>query len=331
MKALVTSDWHLNGKPRDRYRHQFQIRLQSLLRKHSVDTLLMLGDLTDEKDNHGSVLVNEIVEYMHQLAGQCEKVYILQGNHDCIDPHHAFFAFTKHLPNIIWIGAPKLEVLPGIGTCLFLPHTRDYKHAWEGQSFKGIDLVFTHNTFKGAVAGSGRELDGIPLGIIPKDLTVISGDVHVPQDVGNVTYVGAPYTIDFGDSYQPRVLLLDETNMRTLWCPGPQKCLVTANTINQAKERMQRRGGDLLKLRIAWSNERIDKWPEAKRDLQQWAVDNGITLYGVEPVLDEPTARKAKASTTKTRSDAEVLADYCKSNGINQVLTKVGMDILQGG
>jgi hypothetical protein len=142
--------------------------------------------------------------------------------------------------------------------------------------------------------------------------------------------VGAPYTINFGDNYQPRVLLLDETNMRTLWCPGPQKRLVEAGTLNQAKERMQRHGGDLLKLRIAWSNERIDKWPAAKRDLQKWAASNGITLHSVEPVLDAPAVRKAKASTRKARSDIEVLADYCKAHGVNQTLTKVGMNILEG-
>lgn len=328
MTILITSDWHLNDKPRDRYRHYFQTTLLSLIRKHKAKVLVMLGDLTDDKDRHSSVLVNEVISHLTNLAAVCE-VYILRGNHDCIDPNNPFFAFTHHLENIHWIGVPKLQPLDGVGTCLFLPHTRDWERDWERQGYDGVDLIFTHNTFTGARSSSNRTLEGVPVDAFPRGLTAISGDVHVPQDVGGITYVGSPYTIDFGDSYNPRMLLLDDGKMFSIPCPGPQKRLILAQTFDGAKKRMLDLPYDMIKVRVNWEAKNIDKWLAAKRGLLEWAADKKVTLVGVEPILESLPLAKKKYKATTHRTDAEVLADYCKATGTNQVLTKVGMDLLK--
>src|SRR5205814_1607714 len=91
--------------------------------------------------------------------------------------------------------------------CLFLPHTNNYKRDWKGLDFSKYQWIFAHNTFQGANIGP-RRLEGIPTSIFPRNAKVISGDIHVPQHFGPIEYVGAPYRIDFGDDYEPRVLFL---------------------------------------------------------------------------------------------------------------------------
>ena len=329
MTVLVTADFHLNDNPRDEYRHLWQEELRTLVRTYAVDQLFILGDITDEKDHHSSYLVNRVVEYLRELATRC-FITILTGNHDYIDPAHPFFEFTSTMNRVRWINTPTYLSFAdkGLGQCLFLPHTRDYKADWATIDWD-MDIVFAHNTFKGARAASDRELDGIPLGVIPKDTTVISGDVHVPQDVGNVTYVGAPYSVDFGDHYKPRVLLLKDDRMKSVPCKGPQKRLIKAANLEQAITKLPTVRGDIVKVRLAWDSTQMEKWAVAKRTLIDAAHRDGVTLHSIEPVLDATVSRKRYKASGKSRSDTEILTEYCAHNSVNKDLTKVGMRIVK--
>ena len=55
MLTLLTSDLHLTDRPNDAYRWDF---LSKWLWGIRFDSLVILGDLTEEKDCHSSVLVN---------------------------------------------------------------------------------------------------------------------------------------------------------------------------------------------------------------------------------------------------------------------------------
>jgi hypothetical protein len=104
----------------------------------------------------------------------------------------------SEIANIRYIAEPiKSEGL------LWLPHTRDWQQDWRSIDMRGARRILTHNTFAGAVGANGVELGGIPLDALP-NVPIISGDIHSPQRNGRLTYVGAPYTVDFGDEYEPR-------------------------------------------------------------------------------------------------------------------------------
>lgn len=335
MSILVTGDWHLNDNPRDDYRHRFQRRLRDIVEKTQAKTVVMLGDLTEAKEGHNAHLVNRIVQELSVLA-KLARVIILKGNHDYIDPACPFFGFLNNMPNIEWVGRPC--VLPiDKKFYLFLPHTNEWKTEWNSTFFKNyikrfpdgrsVSTAFAHATFKGAISESGQELDGVPLDIIPKGLPVISGDVHVPQDLGRIIYVGAPYTIRFGDSYQPRVLLIRKDEVfESIPCPGPQKRLIEVSSIINAEKAINRHPQDILKVRINWDRQEFDKWSAARRDLLEWAGERGVSLYGVEAVVEEgPKAKKYKARRAQTNE--EIISAYCKANGINPVLEGVGQKI----
>ncbi|MDE2589219.1 MAG: metallophosphoesterase, partial [Patescibacteria group bacterium] len=216
------SDWQLTDNPRDRYRTDWVVNeLPRLVDKYQPDQLLVLGDITESKDSHPATLVNEVVEIFYQLSKQCEVV-ILQGNHDFLHKDSPFFQFLIRFDNIRWIANPTVT-----DNCLYLPHTRNYKKDWEALDFAGHDFIFAHNLFQGTKV-NGQKLSGIPTNIFPDDSMCISGDVHEPQTVDVVTYVGSPFTTDFGDDFQSRVLLLDHLSVKSIKVYGPQKRIIEA-------------------------------------------------------------------------------------------------------
>jgi hypothetical protein len=213
-KILCLSDPHLTENSRDQYRHNFMHDLLGIIDRRKPDAVAILGDLTEEKDRHSAKLVNQIVGELGDIAAVM-PLLMLMGNHDYRNEGHPFFAFTRHIPNVAWVDKVSTSIeLPEefraiFDGCLFLPHTLDYERDWAGVDFQDFRFIFAHNTFAGAIS-NGRALDGVPAGIFPDNARVLSGDIHTPQKIGPVTYIGAPYTIDFGDDYDPRLMMVQD-------------------------------------------------------------------------------------------------------------------------
>lgn len=339
--ALVTADLHLNDNSRDRYRHDFlKEHLPKYIRQYKPRYLFILGDLTDEKDRHCSELVNAIVGYLHMYSKMVEEVVILRGNHDCLDPTQPFFGFVSLLPKVTWITNPRVMELPELGSCLWLPHTRNYKKDWAGVSFTQFELnpnsgwIFCHNAFEGAVSESGRRLNGIPTSIFPERAKVLSGDIHVPQSVGPVTYVGAPYTITFGDTYNPRIRLLkregNKLRMDTQMCLHmTQKRTIEIKDITKLDRHIEEFAeGDLLKLKVHLKAEEYPKWREIKAKLRDWTDENGGLLCEAQPIKQSRSI-KLNRKTVSTRTDRELLETYVKRKGIAASVLKTGLRLLE--
>lgn len=348
MTALVTSDWHLTDDPRDAYRHDWvKGELVRLVQKHKPDELLMLGDLTEHKGGHSAELVNQIAGYLYVLSQHC-NVYVMRGNHDGYTADRSFFEFVKFIPRIKFFDRPNADVL-SIGNCCFLPHTRNHKEDWEAVSLAPFQrdwrtgFIFAHNTFHGAFLGHETTAKGIPLDVFPKKAMVISGDVHVPQDLPPVTYVGAPYTVYFGDEYRPRVLLLQRKNgvpgiTESIKCTGPQKRVLQINKTGKVPEiemdhpfqNLFINKGDMVKVRINWEDRDIAKFPEFRESVHKWGEKNGYLIRGVEAIVDQPTSSSKKFTVQAQGSDLTVFGRYCSRNKIDVPRQKTGERIIEG-
>ena len=323
MSVLVTADLHLNNNPRDQYRHAFMEKtLPAFLKKHDATELYILGDLTDEKDNHSAILVNKIVGHLRQLAQIC-PIGILLGNHDYVDPDNPFFEFVKHIKNIVWVKQPK-----AVGKWWFLPHTTNYKHDWKGITFKDCSLIFAHNTFAGANVGL-RKIEGIPPETF-KNVPVISGDIHVPQTFENITYVGAPYTIDFGDKYEPRVLKIIGESVKSIAVPGVQKRLVEIDCTTGMN--LHHEGpfneGDILKVRVALKEGEYAKWKEIRARVQHWADQHQYMLHMIQPLAPQASSVR-KLSKVQNKTDQQVLEQYGKRMQIDERTMKIGLELMR--
>lgn len=342
MNTLLTADLHLNSNPRDEYRHTFVRGLAEFARKLRCGRIIILGDLTDEKDCHSAELVNRIVGYLYDMGQQCE-VIILRGNHDCVDPTMPFFKFVHMIENVRWINDMDSFGLVGLGLCTFLPHTRDHERDWKKFSWAPYQRdpergwIFCHNTFDGSDAGGGRRLRGIPTSVFPKHATVVSGDVHVPQINEQVVYVGAPYTINFGDEYKPRVLMLgtttgQKTQMQSIPVPGVQKRLIQIKAGHYGREKWLKRlnDGDILKIKVKLAADDYSNWPQIQRDVRKWGEELNCVVHSVVPVKASATLRVKKTPTgVEHASDAELLEKYAKRRNVPADVLRTGLKLME--
>src|SRR5580704_4024253 len=137
MISLLTADIHLNELVRDSYRTNFLRTFRDLCRTHQVDIAVILGDLTDRKDNHGAWLVNQVADHFYKLAGICDSVIVLRGNHDYLSPETPFYRFLVRIDGVSWVNKPtegqllSTGLLKSLGRTLWLPHTDDPKRDWK--------------------------------------------------------------------------------------------------------------------------------------------------------------------------------------------------------
>jgi Calcineurin-like phosphoesterase len=335
MSLIVTGDLHLSDNPRDHYRHVWMDSFIELVRKRQPEAVAILGDLTEEKDRHCAALVNDVVNYLHNLSEIC-PVIGLQGNHDYIaDPDNGFWPFLKHIPRVAWLTRPtRLTNISGFPSLLFLPHTRNYKQDWDGVEFKGHDWIFCHNTFEGSDTGHGHKLGGIPLGAFPPlgksgEPRVISGDVHMPQVVGPVTYAGSPYLCDFGDDYQPRILLLEGHTKKSIPCPGIQKRLIEIKGVEELKLQNHVQKGDILKVRVSLSMKERDQWPQVQKEVRAWAEKQGCVVHAVQPNFKMEAGQRTRLAPK--RSDEDTLKKYAAAGGITGPVLDTGLEFIEKG
>jgi DNA repair exonuclease SbcCD nuclease subunit len=339
---LVTADLHLNNLPRDKYRHDFQKELRALIKKHGVHTCLLLGDLADEKDFHPAQLVNQMVDHIYRLA-QLVPVIITKGNHDYTSlANTPFFAFLRRVEGVYWLGEPtlgkELENLPpasstALAKALFLPHSPDPARDWASVPLKGHDWIFAHNTFAGAISDSGAVMSGTPTSIFPKDAKVISGDIHTPQVVGPVTYVGSPYRVDFGDDFDPRVLLIKGDKLNSVLCDGPRKQLIEVHAHELIKLHTKKvmdnlAEGDILKVRIELDTGDYAHWGEMKEKIREWAIKHKFVLHLVQPSTQRKGMAKKAVVRQSPKSDAQLLTSYGKQKGLDDATLEVGLEII---
>ena len=339
MPSLVTADIHLSANPRDAYRIKWCEGLPALLKKEKADRLIILGDITSEKDHHGAWLTNKVVSIIRAAAEVC-PVYIDQGNHDYwTKADLPFFGFLND-GRVRWIKEITGIRLKGLGRCLFIPH-QNKPEVWYNmpQLKEEWDWVFAHATFKGAKGEHDRELDGVPTGVVLGH-QVISGDVHTPQKYGPITYVGPPYVINFGDRYQPRILLLTEYGANQRLCEGPRKVLLEVDgweMLEGASDDGLARAGDIVKVRYEIAASDYDKWPSIRRKIEQWADGIGIELDSALPVprieenqaVDVTLNKKRTSSSTAHLDDESVMKAYCERYQVGDKTLNLGLKLME--
>ena len=337
MPILITSDLHFTSNPRDMYRHDVVDTILHFIDEYKVTTLIVLGDLTEKKDKHNAWLTNQIADHFNMIAS-CVKVIILQGNHDALDvdcPFFYFMTFLRGSKQIRWVKDPTEMRVDENWDCLFLPHTTDYKKRWSDvfrRSYKP-DFIFAHNTFKGTVSESGLKLDGIPTSVFPKGSKVISGDIHKPQVVGPVEYAGAPYQIDFGDDYEPRMLLIEDTGeVKSIACPGVQKRLVhISDPLGKFKVENTVSPQDIVKVRIAVTPEQYTAWDSMCKEVRAWGDENDIIVHSIQPIVEQMAANKSgsrKKLERSVQSDQELVERYAKLQDYGARTVQIAEDII---
>lgn len=335
MKVVIASDLHLTAKPQDAYRMGVFKFLRTKIKKYNPHACLILGDLTDFKDKHPSELVNHIATELVATAKLCD-VYLLKGNHDYLEASLPFFLFCKNLKSkykIHYINEP-LETTIGSDSVLFLPHTRSPEEDWKQIAVDKYEYIFLHQTLQGSRASNGQTMEGMSYSFFDACKgTVLSGDIHVPQKIGRVNYVGSPYHITFGDSFKPRCVLLDNHILTSLRFQTLQ--MHTINLVDPEDLKKHKiNEGDHVKVRIELRDLDTMDWVNKRERVNEIGQELGLGALVTEFVDKRKTKQKNKTENNLSSSgkwpasNAGIYWEYCEKNEIEGKLAKIGKKLL---
>lgn len=332
--ALLLADWHLTDNPRDEYRWALFPWLTRTCLEEKVKTLIVLGDLTDSKDNHSARLTNRVVEGFRDISnkGLVRDVKVLAGNHDWLLGGQEFFRFLSVIPGVQYISAPCEDPDVTGQPAFYLPYSRNPARDWKGLDLSHYKYVFMHQTLKGARSSNGQELEGEELPDMTGWGKIYSGDVHPPQVIGPLEYVGSPMHIHFGDRFVPRLVLLERGGRATdLHFPSISRVTVRAASAREL-ERHEFRAGDQVKLRVALPEAEKHEWQRRRRECTEYLKAQGVEVAGVELVLEKSARRlrvaPGNAAARPALPPADVVAAWARAEELTGDALDVALEVI---
>lgn len=340
MKQLLISDLHLTANPRDDYRWGLFPWLRSVIVSQTIRDLFILGDLTEAKDYHSAKLVNRIADNLISLYRERDSglftIWVLRGNHDGIDPTCPFFRFLRGFPFIKYVEVPYMTPINNVEV-LMLPHTTNPVKAWEPVEMHAAEIVLLHATVRGALAENGQAMEGIPPALLrpAHRAKIYSGDVHVPQKIGPVEYVGAPYPIRFGDSFRGRAIMLEDWRKpESLFPPTIQRRVLTIGAAGATEKDLEGLDkDDQVKVRVQLSPAEYGDWGKAKARTLAACAERGVVVCGMEllrapakPLVRGPAVKRVALHRTPTT----IFDEFCAAQDVDDDLAAAGKAILRG-
>ena len=332
LPCVIASDLHLTASPADEYRWQLFPWLAKECKAENARTLLLLGDLTDAKDYHSAELVNRIVLNVTLLTTAVERVVILMGNHDYLRAGHMYFEFLARLPGVEVVTTPTEDIDGELA--MFLPFTRTPATDWHEQDFSHYAYVFMHQTVKGSVASNGQRMEGEALnGTLALAGKVYSGDIHVPQVIGEVEYVGSPYHVHFGDAFEPRCVVIDNDRRAfDLHYPAPRRLMLNATSQEDLQTALLvAEPGDQVKARIVLPEADKHRWRQIAKEVREFAGrgTDPINLVSLELRVAKERKRAVIGERTRGLTVADAVYRYCDDNALGGDVLDVGLELTE--
>lgn len=346
---IATADLHLTANPRDEYRWGVFRLLRELAADARDPRIAILGDLTDAKDRHPARLVNRVVSEIAKLA-EVARVYVLAGNHDYVERSECFFSFLNHLHNVRFVHTRPRLVRWGGHRVLLAPHMppdareelaaalqRSNPVSGEPEPYS---LVLMHQTVAGSVASNGARLDGLPPGLFGGHGVVLSGDVHVPQRVGPVEYVGSPYPVRFGDGADYRVVVLRlraggrKSAIKSVKTADlfPARAVIRAGGVREAKDAIKRlKRGDQARVEIRVPPGKAVT-EEDVASLRRLAEARGVevaSLSVAREAADRPQRRGGGRAPRAPADRKALLEDFCRRKRLRPRVAALGKELLE--
>lgn len=326
--TLITSDLHLTAQPAAEYRWTFFDWLEATCKEEKVKTLMILGDLTDSKDNHSAELVNRIVHHIKRLP--VADIKILVGNHDWLKAGQEFFRFLSVLPNVQYITKPSEDADVKGPSAFYLPYSKNPAKDWQGLDFSHYDYLFMHQTRPGAVASNGQEMEGEELPEL-NAAKVYSGDIHVPQICGPIEYVGSPYHVHFGDAFKPRCVLLEKGGRPIdLYFETISRVALKVKSFKELT-RTKLRSGDQIKLTFELREAEQHDWLKIKREALALLKDIGVIVQGLKLTVAKTSRRTLYTSngSIPTYSPVEAVTRFVEAEELGGEAYQTAMEILE--
>ena len=320
---ILTGDWHLDDAPTNEYRWQVFDVLAKIYKDKPFTRLYHVGDISDRKDRHSSILVNRLVKELNKLLDLGINIFILIGNHDLPLNGPPFWQFLNSMDIVVATKPLAIDRL------LLLPYAANPVEEWRGIPLFRYRAIFMHQTVTGVVADNGTILQNDKMPVFPRGIKIYSGDIHTPQVIGAVTYVGAPHHVKFGDKYLCRMLRLDDDYkiIEEIKLTSPTKHMIDVASVEELESFSTHRG-DQARIRFELPLEDAERWPAIQDQVASWASKRGVMLASVEASIDMPQTKAQQVSFEMTDPE-EILKLFAETEGIDGSMLAAGLALLK--
>jgi len=198
----------------------FKEQFVPYLKKEKITTILILGDIFDNRTNI-NVRVNDEVYNLFCTVLVDFDVKILVGNHDIYyrttNEVHSLKYFN-HFPNVEVIDTIKHKQINGVNA-MFCPWIFDYKDKTIIEKFDAsdADILFGHFDIVGFALNRMKiSAEGLTVDAFHKFKKVFSGHYHSPSSkrIGNteIVYIGSPYQMTRNDIDESKGFIVLDMN-----------------------------------------------------------------------------------------------------------------------
>lgn len=331
--VLCVTDLHLTANPSDEYRWSVFENVRSLVRRSDIKAVFILGDITDAKDYHSATLVNRMVKEVTEIAALV-PVLILRGNHDYLKEGHSFFEFFNYMNLPITFVTENTEAEVDGDHLLFIPHTKNFLEDNKDVVYSDYDYVFIHQTVSGFLSENGTVMENsLTIETFKsKHTKVFAGDLHQPQVIGNVTYIGSPYPVRYGDNFTGRCLILDTEVHSFKEFKNVKRASIHAKGIDDFFDKINDlEEGDSVKVVLTLMPHEKSDWFSYKSAISDYCKANKITLAGLAMKASDvkriTVSNTVKVSSQKTPD--KVLSTFAEIEALGGELLDVGLSLLE--
>ncbi|PHS22152.1 MAG: hypothetical protein COA84_13305 [Robiginitomaculum sp.] len=208
-----------------------------------IDTIIHVGDVTDRRKYINYITAKNLEDtFMKPVNDRGIKLHVILGNHDCfhknnndVNSMRQLYGTSNYDNLIIYENDPVEIIFDGVKImlCPWISPDNQVK------SMKAIydtkaQILMAHLSIEGFEMNRGSYCDhGYSPAIFDKFDVVYSGHFHQQSTQGNITYLGAPYEMNWSDYDCKRGFHIFDTETRTIeFIPNPYRIFHKINYVD---------------------------------------------------------------------------------------------------
>ena len=320
MKILFSGDPHIKTDNHEEI-DILILELQKICESNHIDHIIIGGDLMHYHERIFTQALNKSLDFVTFLS-TFAPVYILVGNHDMINnqqfltSNHWLNVFS-HYKNVKIVEKPIVlkEKAESMFTFLMCPYVYPgrFVEAIEtvSKDWKGYNVIFAHQEFKGCKMGAIVSKDGDEWS--EEFPQIISGHIHDKQRVKkNLYYTGSSLQHSYGEGSDKSLCLIsienNEINFEDVYLQIKRKKIlyVDINNIEEVKEMLK----SDIEYKIALKGDAIEEFKALKKSAifkELSELDNVKNI-----VFKTKTVEKLNELSTEENRSNVISDDFCE-------------------
>ena len=280
---------------------------QAIAKANKLDVpLIVAGDLHDTKANMRAECVNALID----TFGLCDTMcFIIRGNHDAINEKSKEHAlnFLSDIEHIVLISEPFYS-----STFTLLPYYHDPEELRSVlKTIPQNSTIIMHQGVQGSNSGEYIQDKSAITREDVQDFRIISGHYHARQDikvgrsrkgaVGLWSYIGNPYTLNFGEANDPEKgfqILMDDGTLQFV-PTNLRKHVVIEATLDRRDYSSHPEEGDLVLIKVTGPRDWVNT--QTKESLMK---QTGLKSFRLEyRPLESTTTTPVKSTSNEQLLD----------------------------